>query len=118
MSYYYILLCISVIISSLAHTSLKLGAAQLNSVSFASLQDVMQALNVWLFLGVLGHVVSLVLWVYCLMHVKLSVAYPFLALGYVFIAFLSYSFLGESISINKAVGMVLIVIGIIFITKA
>jgi undecaprenyl phosphate-alpha-L-ara4N flippase subunit ArnE len=54
-----------------------------------------------------------ILWVWVLRQVPLTVAYPFFALSFVIVPFLSSVFLGEHISLNYWIGVGLIIAGIV-----
>jgi len=103
----------SVCCSSIAHLSLKL-AARLLPASI-SLPQVLAAavFNPWLIAGIALHVIALGLWVLGLRSVDLSVAYPFIALGLVFVTLLSWAFLHETVGAIQAVGIALIAAGVI-----
>lgn len=103
-------LILSVTISSVAHLALKLGAP--GAAAKVSAGEFLQALNPWVIAGIGGHGLAMAVWLYALSRVQLSFAYPFLALGYVFVALLSYYVLGEQISLARIAGMAIIIIGL------
>ncbi len=107
----------SVFCSSLAHFALKLAAPRF--LLHGTLWDIFLRLasNGWLIAGIALHVFALGLWVIALKRVDLSFAYPFIALGFVFIALLSTLLLKESISGWRLAGMILIVIGVSIIAR-
>lgn len=111
------LLVLSVTVSSLAHIFLKFGAKdfgiQTNLISTIK----MNLLNWGLVGGISLHMIALIIWVSALKRVDISYAYPFLSLGYVFIAVLSYFFLGESITPVRITGMFFIILGILIIAR-
>jgi uncharacterized membrane protein len=49
---------------------------------------------------------------------ELSKAYPFMSLSFVMVLIISYFFLKETVSIQKVIGCVLIIAGIIVISRA
>lgn len=108
----------SVCCSALAHLSLKAGAVQLTIPSPAREMFIAVATNRWLLIGAALHAVALALWVVGLRSIELSVAYPFIALGFVLVAFLSYLFLGEAIGVARLGGMLLIVAGVLLIARS
>jgi multidrug transporter EmrE-like cation transporter len=106
----------SVLCSSLAHFALKLGALRLNvGVGRASIAGI--GINGWLVLGGTLHAVALVFWVAGLRQVDLSVAYPFIALGFIFVALLSWLFLQEVMTAPRLMAMVLIGAGVVLIAR-
>jgi drug/metabolite transporter (DMT)-like permease len=58
-----------------------------------------------------------VVWVYILTGLQLSVAYPFVALSFVFTPLGAYLIFGETISGNYIVGLTLIVGGLIALVR-
>jgi drug/metabolite transporter (DMT)-like permease len=105
----------SVLCSSIAHFALKLGALRLNIDGRAAATSF--ELNRWLVLGAGLHALALGLWVVGLKHVELTVAYPFIALGFVFVSLLSWLFLSEVVNPARLVGMLLIGSGVVLIAR-
>jgi uncharacterized membrane protein len=58
-----------------------------------------------------------ILWMGALKKFELSYAYPFISLSFVLIFILSIIFFREAITVNKIVGLVMIVIGIIILSR-
>ncbi len=56
-----------------------------------------------------------VTWMYILKHYEFSLAYPITSMTFVFSIFAGYLVFGETISINKWIGVALIAVGIIVI---
>ena len=52
-----------------------------------------------------------------LSKVEVSFAYPFLSIGYVVTAFAGYWLLGESLSVMRIVGILVICIGVYLISR-
>jgi multidrug transporter EmrE-like cation transporter len=73
--------------------------------------------NVYLWAGVACYVLSLGLWLAVLSSVQVSVAYPMLSIGYVIAAVLGYFFLGETVSLVRFGGIVLICVGVALISS-
>jgi drug/metabolite transporter (DMT)-like permease len=70
------------------------------------------ALNPFLIGGLVIYLAATALWIWLLRTIPLSVAYPFMALAFLFVPVLAATFLGEPLSFNSALGAVLIVAGI------
>ncbi len=68
--------------------------------------------NKFLFFGLVLYGISTLIYVTTLRHVSLSIAYPTIATSYITVVFLSHFFLGESLSIYKILGSVIILIGV------
>ena len=59
------------------------------------------------------YVISTGLWVWALRSVEISKAYPYFALGFVFVPLLSAWMYGEILSLKYALGVVLIIAGVV-----
>ena len=73
------------------------------------------ALNPFLIGGLVIYLGATILWIWLLRTIPLSVAYPFMALAFLFVPILAAAFLGEPLSFNSALGALLIVAGICLI---
>ncbi|HLC49948.1 MAG TPA: EamA family transporter [Candidatus Nanoarchaeia archaeon] len=71
--------------------------------------------NHYLFGGVLLYAIGTLLFIPALKGGELSVLYPFVALNYIWVSFLSTKFLGEKMNKFKWMGIMLIIIGVSFI---
>lgn len=71
--------------------------------------------NYSLMIGVALYGVSTVLFVPALKGGDLSVLYPFVAIGYIWVCFLSVKFLNEKMSLLKWAGIIAIIVGVSFI---
>lgn len=59
--------------------------------------------------------VSTILYIYALSRAELSKLAPLIALTYLWVAFLSVAILGESISVLRWIGIILVIIGLILV---
>ncbi|MFO1205534.1 MAG: EamA family transporter [Burkholderiales bacterium] len=75
------------------------------------------AFNPYLLTGLIVYVATTFLWIWLLRTVPLSVAYPFMALAFLFVPLMGAAFLGEPISIRTALGAALIISGIWVIAR-
>jgi drug/metabolite transporter (DMT)-like permease len=71
--------------------------------------------NSWIIIAILLYVGSLASWLIVLSRERLSFAYLFLGLIYVFIPIASWRFLGERLTVGQIIGMVLITIGVVIV---
>jgi len=71
-----------------------------------------------IFGGLCCYVVSVAVWIAGLSRVPVSVAYPMLSLGYVVNAALAYWLFGESITLQKTLGIVFIIIGVYLVARS
>jgi drug/metabolite transporter (DMT)-like permease len=64
------------------------------------------------------YVLSVVIWILALSRVPVSIAFPMLSMAYVVNAIAAYYLLGEPFSSTKLVGMGIIILGVIVISRA
>jgi drug/metabolite transporter (DMT)-like permease len=68
-------------------------------------------------LGLLCYAISLVFWLGALSRVELSRAYPMLSIGYIAVFIFSGPLLGESMSLLKLLGTLLVVGGLFLVMR-
>ncbi len=116
------IIVLSVLISSTAHIFLKKG--MMTHAENAMKSDGVIGLawsvgtNPWVMGGMFLHVAALVVWLWALSRVDISFAYPFVALGYVLVMVMAWLWLGESLSFMKILGMGIIIVGILVLSRA
>jgi multidrug transporter EmrE-like cation transporter len=69
-------------------------------------------------IGFLCYGLSSVFWIAVVSNVDLSLAYPMVSLAYVIVFLASWLFLGEQISAIRIAGLVIIVAGVIVISRS
>lgn len=111
----------AVVFSVASQISIKLGLRRLEHIDFghgivASYVSIL--LSPLVILGFLLYTISGLFWLYGLTKVDLSFAYPFLALSYVLILLFCRFYLGEDISSVRWIGVLLILFGVIFISRS
>jgi multidrug transporter EmrE-like cation transporter len=74
-------------------------------------------LDPWIISGFLAAFLASVFWAITLTKFELSFAYPFTSLSFVLVLFLSFFLFKESISINKLIGVFLILGGVYIISR-
>lgn len=70
-----------------------------------------------LMLGTFFYVVSALIFVWVLKSTELSVLYPMNSLAYIWVAFLSIKYLNEKMSALKWIAVLLIILGVFFVTQ-
>ena len=70
-------------------------------------------LNPWIMSGVAAGFLALLCWMIAMTRFELSYAYPFMSLAFVFVLILSAIFFHEAVTVPKALGVALIMAGII-----
>src|SRR5215831_14226701 len=107
----------SVCCSSVGHLSLKLAARSLQMPITGVVPSLRAVLTPWLGLGIALHMTALGLWVMGLRRVELSIAYPFIALGLVFVSLLSWGVLDERPQSAYWLGLMLIITGVLVVAR-
>lgn len=107
-----------VFINTGAQILLKKGV---NQISFD--QPIVQlfisiATNLYIFSGVSLFVFSLLIWLYLLSKCELSYLYPFGSLSYILAAIAGWYFFAENITILRAVGILIIFLGVCCVAKS
>lgn len=91
------------------------------AVSETTTWNIRNAISVFLspnfILGAIFYVIATVLWLYVLSKLPLNIAYPMQSISYVIGSILAVFIFKETISSHQIIGMVLIVAGVIFISK-
>ncbi|HET7561534.1 MAG TPA: EamA family transporter [Rhodanobacteraceae bacterium] len=70
----------------------------------------------WIAVGIGVYALEFVLWFAALSRTRLSVAFPFTALGYAGVVLASRYILGERISVRRWIGIGTIVVGVVLVT--
>lgn len=103
--YWLILIPVGMIVAG--QTLAKLGVQRL--------QEDNRIVNIFIIGGYFLLILRGVAWVWIVRKVKLSVAYPFISITYVFVLLISYYFFNESLGIRKVLGALLVMTGIFFV---
>ena len=110
----------SVLLNAAAQLFLKAGTNAVGTVSFGgadTMQTLMQIARVpWFWAGFACYGISLFTWIATLSRAPVSVAYPLLSIGYVVNALIAYWLFGESLTVQKIVGIGFIVIGVVLLS--
>ena len=67
--------------------------------------------------GMVCYATSICVWVAALSKAPVSTAYPMLSLGYIVVAAVSVLWLGETLSLGKALGIALICVGVVLVSR-
>lgn len=74
--------------------------------------------NPFLLLGLILYAFSMFLYINILTYIDLSKAAPIMSLSYIFVLFAGYFFFSEHISFIRIIGVVLIILGVYFISRS
>lgn len=113
-------LLVYTLIMAFSQILLKMGAVQIGSFKIKEFRDVLiiafeVLTNPFVILSVTLMVSMFFLWMFILSWFKLGLVFPMTALTYVFVALMSYFFLGEALSLINYFGIILIASGIFFL---
>ncbi|GHT82388.1 transporter [Spirochaetia bacterium] len=116
-----VLLLVIALINTGAQISLRTGMLKIGEISFASsLSQILPRIftNIFLLMGILGYISTVILYLIILSRVEVSFAYAFLSLSSVFIAVIGYFFLHEAVTPVRLAGILLVCIGVFLIIKS
>jgi multidrug transporter EmrE-like cation transporter len=68
--------------------------------------------------GLACYVISVAVWVIGLSRVDVSIAYPMLSLGYIVNAFAAWYLFGEVLSVQKLIGIGIILVGVVVLARS
>lgn len=111
----FILILLSVTLSSIGQVMLKYGAIKSNE---STAMNLLKYLNFSNLMGLTLYGLSALLWMVILRKVDLSYAYPMVSLGYILVFIFSYYIFGEPISTTRIVGLAIILLGIVVISRS
>lgn len=74
--------------------------------------------NFKLFFGFLLFALSSITWLVVLSRVELSFAYPMVSIGYILTVLISWRYLGEHVSLLRWIGVTVICVGVLLLSKS
>jgi len=117
-----LLIIASVSLSAIAQIALKSGmsasrvaAALAQGTSGDAVLAIAAQPLVWL--GLTLYAVGAVVWLFVLAKVNVSLAYPFVGLGFLLTTGFAVAFLGEAITLTRIVGTCLVVLGVLLVAS-
>lgn len=115
-----LLIVFSVACSSVAQILLRTGMAHPLVTEAIAGRDIVAiamriGLNPWVVGGLGLYFFGAVVWLFVLAQVEASFAYPFVGIGFVFTLLLGAALLGETVTLMKVAGTVLVSLGIFLI---
>ncbi|WP_340150621.1 SMR family transporter [uncultured Sneathiella sp.] len=116
------LILLTVFSSACAQLVLKLGVGdqKMQAAMQSGIVDsfIAAALSPFIWLGLIIYALSVVLWVWVLSKVDLSVAYPFVGIGFVVTMLFGILLLNENVTTMRIIGTVLIVGGCVLVGRS
>ncbi|MES1998550.1 MAG: SMR family transporter [Pseudomonadota bacterium] len=118
----WLLILSGVLLNACAQLLLKAGTNSVGTFSFT-------ADNVWpiglklasephILGGLTCYVISVVVWIMALSRVEVSLAYPMLSIGYVVNALAAWWLFGEALTIERLVGIGVIIFGVFILARS
>lgn len=113
-----------VLLNAVAQLLLKAGASSAGQISVAASGSVLwrAAISLMQHPAILGglacYAISVMAWIVVLSRVEVSIAYPMLSIGYVVNALLAWWLFGEDVSVQRWVGIAVIVIGVVLVARS
>ena len=111
-----------VLLNAVAQLFLKKGMAKIGyfEVSFDNIIHIgtLVISSYFIWFGLLCYAFSVVIYLIVLSRVDVSYAYPFLSLGFVLTAIIGRIYFGEVITMSRIVGIAVIIIGVIILSKS
>jgi len=111
-----------VLLNAAAQLFLKAGTNATGVISFGASDGLATLLRLAtvppILAGLACYAVSVVVWILGLSRVPVSVAYPMLSLGYVVNAFAAQFLFGESVTLQRWIGIGFIVLGVIVVARS
>ena len=118
----FLCILIGVLLNAGAQLLLKAGVNAVGHFEFTRANVLPVGLKIatqWPIIGGLAcYVVSVAVWIIGLSRVDVSIAYPMLSLGYVVNAFAAYMLFGESLGVQKLVGIGFIIVGVVLVARS
>lgn len=113
---------IGILLNTSAQLLLKTGMNRVGHFDFSlsKLIDIgfQVAINPYILTGLCSYVISVVVWLMVLSRVDVSFAYPLISLGYILNAITAYYFLGENLSLERMVGILVILLGVYLVARS
>ena len=76
------------------------------------------AFNPYILGGLSCYTISLVVWLMALSRTEVSIAYPMLSIGFALNAAIAWWWLGEAISVQRVVGVSIIIVGVFLVARS
>ena len=121
--YSIVLILASVLVGVFGQLFLKAGVAKLGTIGGAALANLPHLLgsvatNPLILTGLACYGLGAAMWIVVLSRVDLSLAYPMLGLGYVFVLVISWLIFGEAVSPLRWIGTLMIVAGVVLVARS
>jgi drug/metabolite transporter (DMT)-like permease len=113
-----ILIALGVLCGSVGGVLLKIGSAKLAGHGDLAGLALAAATSATIWLAMALYFAPVLIWIYLLRHMQLTLLQPLLSLVYVVTPLLAAQFLGESVSLQRWAGILVIVVGVTIVAKS
>ena len=117
-----LLIATGVLLNTAAQLLLKAGTNAVGSFAFTldtALSTALRlACNPYILGGLSCSAISLVVWLMALSRTEVSIAYPMLSIGFALNAAIAWWWLGEAISVQRVVGVSIIIVGVFLVARS
>ncbi|MHB1331357.1 MAG: SMR family transporter [Sulfuriferula sp.] len=117
----WLLILTGVLLNATAQLLLKAGTNSIGTFSFSAHNLLPVGLKLATEPHILGgltcYVISVVVWIMALSRVEVSLAYPMLSIGYVVNAFAAWWLFGEALTVERLVGIGVIIFGVFLLAR-
>ena len=116
-----LLLLASVSLSSIAQIVLKTGLSQPHvtvALDGGSYVNAAMAVffNMWVVVGLAVYFLAAVVWLFALARIEVSMAYPFVGVGFILTMILGKFLMGDAVTAMRLLGTILISVGVVFVS--
>lgn len=116
------LILVGVLLNAAAQLLLKAGTRAIGHFEFSWNNAFPVGVQLATQPGIVGglscYVISVVVWIMALSRVEVSIAYPMLSIGYVVNAFLAWWLFGETVTMTRILGILIIIVGVYLVAKS
>ena len=110
---------LAIMLLSAGQTSIKTGLNDIGGVSLANVASFFKVFQTpWVIVGFACYGLSSVLWLDVLSKLDFSLAFPMVALTYIFTLLIGHFFFQETIGLDRILGVSLIIFGVFFLTRS
>ena len=115
------LILVSVMLNAAAQLLLKAAMDRVGEFAFnvSNIFPIVKQLatNPFIIMGGFTYIASIAVWLLVLSRAEVSYAYPMISLGYIVTAIAAYFFMGESLSVERILGILIIIAGVYLVAK-
>jgi len=116
------LIITGVLLNAIAQLALKASVREMGEIKLSLngawpvTQQLMLEPSLWL--GLLCYGISVIIWILALSRVDVTIAYPMLSIGYIVNALFAWLLFGESLSLERLVGIGVIILGVYILARS